>query len=241
MLGHPRPSLVIVAALAVLTVGCTSKTAAGRPPQPTVQPVAPCVTDDQQRRDGVSTKRPDGRTVDGIVTGQGAVGVVFANEGDNDLCTWQMYAESIARQGYRTALFLYSGTRPDLDVLAFVGALRAKGTQRVFLVGASMGGTAVLGAAAKAQPPVAGVVSVSGAERAAGVNALQAVRTLTVPTLFIAAQYDEPFAKAARRMDKACAAKDKQLAIEFASSHGIALLSDFPQASSLVQSFLKSH
>src|SRR4029453_17150961 len=48
------------------------------------------------------------------------------------------------------------------DLAAAVAELRRRGVTRVALVGASMGGAAVLIAGTKVQPPVAAVVSLSG-------------------------------------------------------------------------------
>jgi dienelactone hydrolase len=71
-------------------------------------------------------------------------------------------ARSYARLGYRVLVFdLHDQDRVDDDVVAAVAELRRRGVARVVLVGSSMGGTAVLVAAARIRPAVAGVVSLS--------------------------------------------------------------------------------
>ena len=66
----------------------------------------------------------------------------------------------------------------DSDVVAATAQLRRRGVDRVVLVGSSMGGTAVLSAATRICPPVAAVVSLSGASGFGGVDAQGAMARL---------------------------------------------------------------
>jgi alpha-beta hydrolase superfamily lysophospholipase len=54
------------------------------------------------------------------------------------------------------------------------------------LIGSSMGGTAVLSAATRIRPPVAGVASLSGPSTFGGVDARAAIARLRVPVLLVA-------------------------------------------------------
>jgi pimeloyl-ACP methyl ester carboxylesterase len=231
----------MVASLGVLlfATGCGSagKSTAGKSPEPT--PVADCINAEQQRAGGFTRAHGNGRAVSGIVFGSGTTGVVLANQSDGDLCQWQPYALELARKGYRTAVFNYTGQDSPLDVLAALDALRAKGAHKVFLIGASMGGTAVLDAGSQAQPPVAGVVDLSGPESYAGANALAAVQKLTVPALFIAGQFDTPFIDNTNHLYAACVCKDKQLSVEPTGDHGVSLLND--HVTGLIEKFLTDH
>jgi dienelactone hydrolase len=82
------------------------------------------------------------------------------------------------------------------DLAAAVAELRRRGATRVALVGASMGGAAVLIAGTRIQPPVAAVVSVSGetdpTSLVGGIplNAGAAAKQLTVPTMLVVATND---------------------------------------------------
>jgi pimeloyl-ACP methyl ester carboxylesterase len=231
-------ALAIAALLVVAGAGCAGK--ASRPAaSPAPQPVAPCVGADEQRSGGFTNRHGGGQPVSGVVLGTGDTGVVLANQSDGDLCQWQPYGEKLARAGYRVALFNYSGQGSPTDVLSALDALRAKGAKRVFLIGASMGGTAVLATATQAQPAVAGVVDLSGPESSGGADALAAVRTLSVPVLFIAGQYDTPFVDDTNAMYTACASTDKKLSVEPGGNHGVALLND--HVTGLIQAFLKGH
>jgi dienelactone hydrolase len=94
-----------------------------------------------------------------------------------------------ARLGYRVLVFdFHDQDRLDDDVIAAVGQLRRRDVARVVLVGSSMGGTAVLVAATRIRPPVAGVVSLSGPVVFGDLDARAAVGRLRVPALFVAAR-----------------------------------------------------
>ena len=112
----------------------------------------------------------------------------------------------------------------DLDIAAAVARLRVDGVTRLTLVGASMGGTAVLVAAARIRPPVDGVVSLSGPARYAGLDALKAVARSRVPVRFLADTKDGAFADDARKLYRAAAAPDKALRLFARGLHGQQLL-----------------
>ncbi len=104
----------------------------------------------------------------------------------------------------------YPGNRRcGADVAAAVKAVRRLGATKVFSVGASLGGSAVLQATANVRPPVTSVVSVSGAAEL--VDAIAAVRRVEVPAPYLADDHDTPFQNDARRLFAATAARDKTL------------------------------
>ncbi len=178
-------------------------------------------------------------TAAALVLGSGSTGLVLANQVDTDLCDWKPLASVWAEHGYRVLIFNYSTALADQDVLAAAAELRRRGSSRVFLIGASMGGTAVLAAAAAAQPPVAGVISLSGPSSFAGVDASGAMRKLAVPVLFLVGEFDEPFIGDAKTLYAACAAKDKKLEILPNRNHGTALIDD--RVDRQIQTFLTQH
>ena len=107
-----------------------------------------------------------GRRVAGLLVCGALVAAGCAASGRQDggrpLCEWLPTARSYARLGYRVLVFdFHDQDRVDDDVVAAVAELRRRGVARVVLVGSSMGGTAVLVAAARIRPAVAGVVSLS--------------------------------------------------------------------------------
>jgi dienelactone hydrolase len=117
----------------------------------------------------------DGLRLDGATVGSGTTAIVLAHEYPSDLCPWLDYAAHLAHAGFRAFLFDFRGFgrseeaqepvaawRLQDDVAGAVAEARRRGAKRVFLVGASMGGSAVLAAAATISPKVDGVVSLSG-------------------------------------------------------------------------------
>jgi pimeloyl-ACP methyl ester carboxylesterase len=81
------------------------------------------------------------------------------------------------------------------DLVAAVAQLRQRGVTRVALVSASMGGSAALIAATRVKPPVDPVVEQLGQAKPTSLlriplNGRGAVRQLTVPTMFVVANYD---------------------------------------------------
>lgn len=174
----------------------------------------------------------------GVVLGRGRTGLVLAHGRDQDLCEWLPRAQGFAGQGYQALAFDFEGfgdSRPgsgpdarlDNDVAAAVQQLRRRGVDRVVLIGSSMGATAVLVAATRIRPPVAGVVSLSGPGAFGAVNAWTAMPRLQVPVLFVAAADDQPFVGAARAMYRRARAADKRLLIA-RRGHGSTMLA-FPE------------
>lgn len=119
-------------------------------------------------------KASDGLRLDGATIGGGATTVILAHQYPSDLCGWVDYAVTLAHHGYRAFLFDFrgagesaaipNGNHVDLvaDVKGAVAEARRRGAKRTFLVGASLGGTAVMAASEAVRPPVNGVVSLSG-------------------------------------------------------------------------------
>jgi pimeloyl-ACP methyl ester carboxylesterase len=226
-------------ATALTATGCSGD----RPkaaPSPAQPPIAACVSDTEQSTGGVRLPVGNGHHADAVIVGTGATGIVLANQLGSDLCTWKAtYGDYLSGQGYRVLMFNYSGEDPGRDALAAVDALRSRGLRKVFLIGASMGGASVLFAAAHARPPVAGVVSLSGPTGLNGVDATAAVRTMTVPALFVAAQTDGDLPLAAQQLYSACASRDKKLDIEPGGAHGWDLVDD--RMRPRLDAFLKNH
>jgi alpha-beta hydrolase superfamily lysophospholipase len=123
--------------------------------------------------------------------------------------------------------------------------MRKRGKQKVFLVGASMGGMASLVAGASVKPAVDGVVSVSGPARFMGMNAAATAPRLRVPVLYLAAEGDDnggfDFSDDAREMYAATAATDKRLQVLPGRQHGVALVGGSPRVKTLIESFLRAH
>jgi pimeloyl-ACP methyl ester carboxylesterase len=202
------------------------------------------------RQGDLRFRAADGTRLVGHRFGSGRVAVVLAHESRGWLCEWVPYAKRLAARGYLAFAFDFRGygesqahptsnVRIDLDVAAAAKTVRGLGAKKVFLVGASIGGSAVLRAGADVRPPVNGVVSVSGA--ADLVDAIAAVKRLRVPALFVAGRFDPDFAAEARRLYTATASKDRKLVIVARGEHGSRLVAANASVRATIEAFLRSH
>jgi alpha-beta hydrolase superfamily lysophospholipase len=189
----------------------------------------------------------------GVVFGTGPRGVVLAHQGDSDLCIWVPYARTLAARGYRVLVFDHRGDgssgragsskrkdRVDYDVLGAIQALRSRGVTSIVLGGGSLGAAAVLSAAARATPPVNGVISLSSPSQYERIDVLKAVRALQAPALFVATEEDYPFIDDAHDLYEACASPEKTLRIFPGFEHGVWMLRD-PGAQAAVDDFIAVH
>jgi pimeloyl-ACP methyl ester carboxylesterase len=180
--------------------------------------------------------------------GRGATAVIFAHERRGGACDWIPYARRLARLGYLTIAFDFRGygasqrstkSRFPADVIAAAKLSRSLGARRVVLVGASMGGTSVLIAAANARPAVDGVVAVSAPSVYGDMNGVAAARKLGMPVLYLAGDKDDGFADDSRTLYAATGSNAKMLEIVDSSNHGVRLASE-PGPRSLIDRFIAS-
>jgi len=187
---RPRSILALCAALFVpLAVACAPKAVA---PEDALTPIS--------GTENVYIVSADDVILNGRLFGpQHDVAVVLSHMQPNDQTAWFEFAQELADAGYAALTFNFRGygdsggdqefDKLDDDLLAVIGYLHDRGKQQVFLVGASMGGTTSLVAAAQAD--VDGVVAISAPADFEGQDALAAVPNVTVPKLFIASEGDE--------------------------------------------------
>jgi alpha-beta hydrolase superfamily lysophospholipase len=200
-------------------------------------------------------KAGDGTALDGALLGDGAIGVVLASESGSDLCGWVPYAIELQKAGFRALAFDFRGyglaargrtSDYASDVVGAARELRRRGAERVFLVGASIGGAAVMVAGVRL-PWAAGVVSLSGETDFSGLplHPLRAVPGLRVPFLVMTSTTDRYLTiPQARALVRAAGSKAKRVAIYPGGWHGWDLLYDAPykaRASKTLIGFLKAH
>jgi pimeloyl-ACP methyl ester carboxylesterase len=195
----------------------------------------------------------DGSTLVGLTLGTGRTGLVLGHQLGSDLCEWLPPARAFAKRGYRVLVFDFAGfgdsrpgpdSRVDNDVVAATAQLRRRGADKVVLIGSSMGATAVLAAATRIRPPVAGVVSLSGASGFGGVDAEGAMARLRVPVLFVVGADDQHFTAQARVMHRAARVADKRLLVVPGGGHGTNLVEfgpDAPRVLAAVRRFIADH
>lgn len=239
--------------LLLLVAACGSQTPVTVPPAPEPTAGVPGFACPDKLAGGRGVSFGAKKNLAGLVLGTGKTGIVLLHELDTSLCRWLASAKEWADQGYRVLAFdgngygssPFTGDLLTADLAAAAAFLRQDGVTDIVLMGASMGGTAVIQAAAEITPPVAGVVSVSGPLAFSGMNAALAAATLTVPVLYISAKFDERFTDAAERMyADSTKSKDARILIIDGSGHGTPLISPeggYEDARAAVADFLKTH
>jgi pimeloyl-ACP methyl ester carboxylesterase len=193
----------------------------------------------------------DGTKLVGHRFGRGKTAVVLVHQSRGSLCQWEPYAKRLAGLGYTAFALDLRGygdsqsrswpanQRYGGDVSAAVKLVRQLGARKVFVVGASLGGSVAISAAANTRPLVDGMISVSGAADLAG--AIGAVSHVQVPSLFIAAAGDTDFANDAKRLYAASTVQDKTLEVlPGAYEHGTQLVGARSGVRSLIENFLRS-
>ena len=177
----------------------------------------------------------------GVELGSGPVGIALAHGYQGSLCDWLPYARQLASDGYRVLAYdARSDIRVDLDAEAAVGALYRAGSQRVVVVGSSLGALAAIVAGASLPQTPAAVVSLSAPDSFGPIDGLAAARRLHAPVLFAAAQDDLTFAEAARSLFAVAGSPDQQLRILPGAAHGVDLLQD-GSFRAFVWSFVAAH
>jgi len=207
---YPRPAHNRIVALAALTACllCWGSCAAKEP-----QPVDFKATDEVPLR--------------GYLFGKGSTGVILAHMYPADQKSWFPLAQKLAERGYLAMTFDFRGygesggekviAEIDRDLEGAYRFLQSK-VKRIFLVGASMGGTAAIRVASR--NPTAGVVSLSAPIAFRGLVAQEASQKIEVPCLFVAAEGDAYAVTAAREFHKSVKCPKPLLLIVPGPEHG---------------------
>lgn len=235
----PFASLIIVLALtAAGAAGCSGNSgagASGASPSASEAISASCiVAGSAQAKHIVHYTSAEGVQVEAYlsspaagkqVSSSGTVGIVIVHQAEESLCDSMSWAVLFSEAGYLALAPTVDDGQQVTQVEMSVAYLRAQGAKQVVLLGASMGGTAVLQTAAELTPPVQAVASLSGPSSYAPMDALQTAPKLAVPVFYSAGAQDTEFATDETALYKATTEKDKTLDIvPNDNSHGFALL-----------------
>lgn len=186
----------------------------------------------------------DGVALHGRLFGSGPVGVALAHMYPADATSWYPLGRRLAAAGYAALAFNFRGydgsqgpkdvSKADADVVAAYDHLRSRGSSRVALVGASMGGTASLVAAATVETPA--VVAISAPLRFEGLDAEPAAPRVGAPVLLLASSDDSAAADSLRTLSRLLPRADAKL--YEGDAHGTNLFEDRPEAGDVVIDFL---
>ncbi len=175
----------------------------------------------------VTFRTSDGVTLRGWLWGDGGTAVVLSHMYGTNQSIWYDLARTLAAQGFMALTYDFRGvgmsggrlviSRVDRDVLAAVRFFRAREPRKLFLVGASMGGTASLVAAG--QTPVDGLIIIASGMSFQGLDVRPYLPSLQAPILFIVGSRDHPFAGSARAMHR-LTPSPKELKVVPTNAHG---------------------
>ena len=210
-----------------------------------------------QKSTGVSFTTDDGIELKGRVFGQGDTGVVLSHMFPGEQRSWWAFAGRLAESGYVTLTFNFRGYGEGAegssgekeikliyqDVRAAVKFLEDRGASEVFLVGASMGGTASLKVAGHSEGSVAGVVSLSAPLDFKGLSVRD--DRVRVPALLIATEGDGSAMESIRRMVEGGVVTEaaQRVIYDKTGDHGTDILNgeNGADAASKILAFLKAH
>ena len=174
----------------------------------------------------------DAIVLDARVFGSGPTGVILAHMRPADQASWYPYATELAASGkYTVMTFDFRGygkstgdkqfDRIDTDLdAAYVYMRDSLKLRKIFLVGASMGGTASLVVAAREE--VAGVVSISSPGQFPPIDAEEHLAEIVAPKLFLTSKDDVPAARSQERFWD-LAVEPKQQHVYEGDAHGTAI------------------
>lgn len=224
------PTLAIAAALALTACAKADEPDPAPASTPTTAAAAPGADCDGDTAGGTPVRFGENDALGGMSFGSGTKAVVLMHQVSSSLCQWAPYAKELAEAGY-LALAIdaprthssRNATVSNAEAVAGAAAhLRATGATGVVLLGASMGGTAVLAAAVQAAPPVNGVIALSPPTYFDGTDALALMPKLAVPALIAAGDGDGQFAANAQKLSGAIpAGQVNELLILNSGGHGV--------------------
>jgi pimeloyl-ACP methyl ester carboxylesterase len=288
---HTATALTASFVVAALLASCSNGEASSPPATQTSETGTAATTTaaatEGERADyqAVRFQAEDGVELVGRLWGDGDVGVILAHGFSQGQAqdNWLPFPAVLAERGYLVLTFNFRGfcdsegcSEGDMelennwrDAMAAVALLEERGAKKIFLIGASMGGLAVLRAARMPGVDVAGVVSLAtpqfpskyylGEPQANDVTPAR-LKQIDEPKLFIAGKDDAQlpgsaplrpgiesvrFAEDARRMF-AAAEQPKQLALADSSFHSSYLVTTAPdhvvkETSALIFRFLEAN
>lgn len=196
----------------------------------------------------VSFNTEDGIQLSGYLFGEGDVGVVLSHMRPADQESWWPFARVLKDKGYQVLAYDFRGYRDsqgeldlaniDKDVQAALDFLKSKGVSKIFLMGASMGGTASLKVASRED--VAGVITLSAPFAIEGLDVSEDVREISAPKLFIAAREDGLYTRSVDLFDQT-SPEPKERQIVDGNAHGTDMLSgdSGPRVQGFIVDFLR--
>lgn len=190
-----------------------------------------CVPD--ELRDKATTlTTSDGVYLSALVLGSGSKGVLLAHEQGYNICSFLDMGTELADNGYLVVIPEYRNhgasqgnqdNEPlDLDADAALSELKRWGAEKVFLAGASCGGTTAIMAGLRQELPIEGLIILSSPAQCGPLDAIPSVKKITAPSLFVFSpgDYGGSIEKQVRKLYQASGAVEKELIVDESGYHG---------------------
>ena len=197
---------------------------------PTTTSTAPTTTPPDVTTEDVTFTTGDGLDLVGRLYGEGTTAIVCSHQRQSSKADFATAGPLLAAEGFMVLAYDNRGdgeSEPGvpvdrvLDLLSAIELVRARGAEKVVLLGASRGGTLSLDAAN--QTDVDAIVTLSSPPPDDGPTAVAAV---TAPSLYVNSENDR-FADSTQEMFEA-ANQPKEIEIYPGGNHGVALFDSEP-------------
>jgi dienelactone hydrolase len=188
----------------------------------------------------------DGVHLSALVLGEGSRGVLLSHEQGYNICSFIPLARQLAQAGYQVIVPEYrnhgaseessDNDNIDRDGMAALVELHRRGAERVFIGGASCGGS-VSAILAASEPQITGLLIMSSPAQFGPLDAEAAIAAVTVPTLMIVSPGDMEGAveREVRTLFAASGAANKELLIDDSGYHGTDLFREADSGEELMQ------
>ncbi|TVY04626.1 lysophospholipase [Cohnella terricola] len=194
-------------------------------------PVNSCVPE-ELRSHATTLKTSDDIYLSALVLGSGSDGILLDHEQGYSICSFLDIGTELAEQGYLVVLPEYRAHGAsqktenmksiDLDAEAALNELARQGAKRVFLAGASCGGTTAIISGVRQPLPIQGLLILSSPAQCGQLDAIPSIKELKAPSLFVVSPGDMNGAveKQVRQLYEASGSDQKELLIDESGFHG---------------------
>ncbi|MDH5163347.1 alpha/beta hydrolase [Heyndrickxia oleronia] len=191
-----------------------------------------CVPD-ELREKATTLKTSDGVYLSALVLGSGDKGVLLAHEQGYNICSFLDMGTGLADSGYLVVIpeyrnhgasqkFQEDNQNIDRDADAALNELKRLGAKKVFLAGASCGGSTAIIAGVRQELPIVGLIILSSPAQCGPLDAIPSVKKIKAPSLFVFSpgDYGGSIEKEVRKLYQASGATDKELIVDESGYHG---------------------
>ncbi len=172
----------------------------------------------------------DGIEINGNIFGTGNKWVILSHMFGSSQAAWYYFAQYLVDNGYIVLTYDFRGygksggsrdtseiLNMDKDLESALNFIKQYDAEKIFLTGASMGGTISLVVASK--QTIDGVISISSPAEMGDLSALDAVVNIDAPKFFIVSRQDQPYAGDAEALYQA-SPEPKSIKILEGKNHG---------------------